>query len=165
MALTKAQRHFKISKALADNVVLNQTQLVEILAEEGIEVAQTTVSRDLEELGAIKIRIPGDQSCYAIPEMPTNQIAPSDHLKRVLGEWVGEVSVSLNLVVLRTPPGSAHVVASALDRAGLIGVLGTVAGDDTVLLVADENSGGEKIGEMIRDLAGLSSPIEKLKGV
>ena len=75
------------------------------------------------------------------------QIAPEDHLRRVLGEWVVEVAHSANLVVLRTPPGSAHVVGSALDRSGLEGVIGTVAGDDTVLVVVVEELGGAAMAE------------------
>ena len=96
----------------------SQGQLVALLAEQGVEATQTTVSRDLEDLGAVKVRLPGGDTAYALPELPVHQIAPEDHLRRVLGEWVVEVAHSGNLVVLRTPPGSAHVVGSALDRSG-----------------------------------------------
>ena len=71
------------------------------------------MSRDLEELGAIKVRVPGGETAYAIPALPKEQLAPPDHLRRVLGDWVVEIDRSGDLVVLRTPPGSAHVVASA----------------------------------------------------
>ena len=67
----------------------SQAQLVDLLAAEGIEATQTTVSRDLEELGAVKVRLPGGETAYALPELPSQQIAPGDHLRRVLGEWVG----------------------------------------------------------------------------
>ena len=87
-----------------------------------------------------------------------HQIAPEDHLRRVLGEWVVEVAHSGNLVVLRTPPGSAHVVGSALDRSGLEGIVGTVAGDDTVLVVVDEQLGGGVMGERLRTSRALPSP-------
>ena len=83
--------------------------------------------------------------CTPCPSCPVHQVAPEDHLRRVLGEWVVEVAHSANLVVLRTPPGSAHVVGSALDRSGFEGVIGTVAGDDTVLVVAAEDGGGALI--------------------
>jgi transcriptional regulator of arginine metabolism len=73
----------------------------------------------------------------------------------VLGDWVVEVSSSLNLVIVRTPPGSAHVVASALDRAGLPEILGTVAGDDTILVVAAEETGGSRLAERLSSLSGL----------
>ena len=85
-----------------------------------------------------------------------HQIAPEDHLRRVLGEWVVEVASSANLVVLRTPPGSAHVVGSALDRSGLDAVIGTVAGDDTVLVVVDEEVGGRVMAARLSDVAGLA---------
>ena len=121
----------------------SQAQLVDLLADEGVEATQTTVSRDLEELGAVKVRLPGGDSAYALAELPSlSRSAPTDHLRRVLGEWVVEVAPSGNLVVLRTPPGCAHVVGSALDRSGLDGVLGTVAGDDTVLVVVAERHRG-----------------------
>ena len=107
------------------------------------------MSRDLEDLGALKVRLPGGEGAYALPELPAHQIAPEDHLRRVLGEWVVEVSSSGNLVVLRTPPGSAHVVGSALDRSGWDGVLGTVAGDDTVLVVVDETRTGRRGGRAV----------------
>ena len=86
----------------------------------------------------MKVRIPGGAMAYAIPEHAKERTAPDDHLRRVMGEFVVEVAHSANLVVLRTPPGSAHVVASALDRAGLPDVLGTVAGDDTIIVVCSE---------------------------
>jgi transcriptional regulator of arginine metabolism len=92
---------------------------------------------------------------YAIPDLPKEQRAPEDHLRRVLGDWVVEVAHSGNIVVLRTPPGSAHVVGSALDRAGLTDILGTVAGDDTLLVVAAERVGGAKVAAKLSSLANL----------
>jgi transcriptional regulator of arginine metabolism len=80
---------------------------------------------------------------------------PADQLRRVLGEWVVDVTSSGNLVVLRTPPGSAHVVASALDRTGLEGSIGTVAGDDTLMVVAAEGVRGSALADRLRALAGL----------
>jgi transcriptional regulator of arginine metabolism len=153
--LTKAQRQHRIAGLLQARAVSNQAQLVELLLADGVEATQTTVSRDLEELGAVKVRIPGGDSAYALPELPTQQIAPVDHLRRVLGEWVVEVSCSGNLVLLRTPPDSAHVVGSALDRSGRPDVLGTVAGDDTVLVVVDEREGGRAVADALARIAGL----------
>ena len=97
----------------------------------------------------------GGETAYAIPELPVDQVAPEDHLRRVFSDWVVEVAPSANLVVLRTPPGSAHVVGSALDRAGLDGVMGTVAGDDTLFVVVTEDLGGAAMATTLRDLAGL----------
>ncbi len=114
------------------------------------------MSRDLDEVGAVKVRIPGGETVYALPELPHERVTPIDHLRRVLGEWVAGVNHSGNLVVVRTPPGCAHVVASALDRSALVGVIGTVAGDDTLLIVADEDTGGARLAARLRELAGLA---------
>ena len=155
MRLAKTQRQHRIAKLLEDHAVANQLQLVELLAADGVVATQATVSRDLDDMGAVKVRIQGGETVYAIPELPKDQVAPEDHLRRVMGEWVVEVAQSQNLVVLRTPPGSAHVVASALDRTGVDGVLGTVAGDDTLIVVASERAGGAKVAKRLSALAGL----------
>lgn len=153
--MTKTQRQHRIGQLLEQQPVTSQSQLVELLAGVGIEATQATVSRDLEEMGAVKVRVPGGESVYAVPELPHDRKAPDDHLRRVLGDWVVEVTHSANLVVLRTPPGSAHVVAAALDRSDLDGVVGTVAGDDTLIVIADEDAGGAKLAKRLSDLAGL----------
>ena len=155
MTVTKHQRQHRITKLLESKAVGSQSHLVDLLAGEGIEATQTTVSRDLEELGAVKVRLPGGETAYALPELPSQQVAPEDHLRRVLGEWVVEADYSGNLIVLRTPPGSAHVVGSALDRSGFPGVIGTVAGDDTVLVVASEASGGAAVAGRLAIVAGI----------
>jgi transcriptional regulator of arginine metabolism len=154
--LSKQQRQHRIAQIVGQAQVTSQGQLVELLAAAGVEATQTTVSRDLEDLGAVKVRLPGGDTAYALPELPVRQIAPEDHLRRVLGEWVVEVAYSGNLVVLRTPPGSAHVVGSALDRSGLDAVIGTVAGDDTVLVVVDEELGGKVMAARLGDVAGIA---------
>lgn len=153
--LSKQQRQHRVARLLEEHDVASQQVLVELLAADGVTATQATVSRDLEDLGAIKVRVRNGDSVYAIPELPTEQVAPEDHLRRVFGEWVVEVAHSANLVVLRTPPGSAHVVASALDRSSLDGVLGTVAGDDTILVVVAESTSGEQAAGQFRELAGL----------
>lgn len=155
MKMAKTQRQHRIARLLEGNAVTSQVQLVELLADDGVVATQATVSRDLEELGAVKVRVPGGETVYAIPELPKDRVAPEEHLRRVLGDWVVEVAHSANLVVLRTPPGSAHVVASALDRAGLDDIIGTVAGDDTIMVVASERAGGSKVAERLSALAGL----------
>jgi transcriptional regulator of arginine metabolism len=153
---SKVQRQQAIAKLIAKYAVTNQPQLVDLLAEDGIAATQATVSRDLEDLGAVKVRVPGGDTVYAIPEYEPARLAPEDQLRRVMGEWVAEVRSSGNLVILRTPPGCAHVVASALDRSAMAGLLGTVAGDDTLLCVAEEGVGGSGLSAHLRDLAGLS---------
>lgn len=153
--MSKTSRQHTIVGLLGEQPVSSQGQLVDLLAAAGIDATQATVSRDLDELGAIKVRVPGGDLMYAIPEHPNEQVAPPDHLRRVLGDWVADVGFSGNVVVIRTPPGSAHVVASALDRSGLEGVLGTVAGDDTLMTIATEDTTGEDLAQTLRDLAGI----------
>ncbi len=153
--MTKTSRQHAIVRILGDEPVTSQGQLVDLLARADIEATQATVSRDLEELGAIKVRVPGGELVYALPEHPNEALAAPDHLRRVLGDWVASVEHAHNLVVIRTPPGSAHVVASAIDRSGMPGVLGTVAGDDSILVVASETTTGADLADTIRSLAGI----------
>lgn len=152
---SKVQRQQAISKLIGQHAVTSQPQLVELLSSSGITATQATVSRDLDDLGAVKVRVPGGETVYAIPEYEPARLAPGDQLRRVMGEWVAEVRHSANLVVLRTPPGCAHVVASALDRSALGGLIGTVAGDDTLLCIADEDIGGATLAQRLKELAGL----------
>lgn len=153
--LGKPQRQHRIARLLEEQVVSSQAQVVELLASEGVVATQATVSRDLEELGAVKVRLPGGSTAYAVPEHAKERPVPSDHLRRVLGDFVVEVRHSGTIVVLRTPPGSAHVVGSALDRASLPDVIGTLAGDDTVLVVCSEATGGAPIAAELAELSGL----------
>lgn len=159
--LAKPQRQHLVAKMLARHSVASQEQLVDLLAAEGVVSTQATVSRDLLDLGAVKVRVGDGESIYAVPEQPHEQRAPEDHLRRVFGEWVVEVARSGDLVVLRTPPGSAHVVGSALDRSDLPDVLGTVAGDDTLIVVVRPRTGA-RAARALRDLAGLTpAPFER----
>jgi transcriptional regulator of arginine metabolism len=153
--LGKPQRQHRILRILEEQPVASQGQLVQLLEAEGVVATQATVSRDLEELGAVKVRIPGGTMAYAIPDYTRERTPSDDHLKRLMGDFVVEVAHSGNLVVLRTPPGSAHVVASAIDRASMHDVLGTVAGDDTVLVVCKESVGGATVAADFAALAGL----------
>lgn len=157
MKLGKAQRQHRIAQMLEQHPVTSQLQLVDLLAAAGIEATQATVSRDLEEMGAVKVRVRGGDSVYAVPELPKDHHAPEEHLRRVLGDWVVDVQRSGNIVLVRTPPGSAHVVASALDRAAPPDILGTVAGDDTVIVIATEDAGGPRVQQRLIDLAGLDT--------
>jgi transcriptional regulator of arginine metabolism len=152
---TKTQRQQAVARLIAQHAVTSQPQLVDLLAGIGIRATQATVSRDLDDLGAVKVRARGGDTAYAIPEYEPDRHAPADQLRRVLGEWVAEVASSGPLVVVRTPPGCAHVVGSALDRSSVPGLLGTVAGDDTLLCVAAPKVGGARLARRLRDLAGL----------
>jgi transcriptional regulator of arginine metabolism len=152
---TKHQRHHRITQLLETQVVSSQSQLAELLGAEGMVVTTATVSRDLQELGVITVRIPGGDKAFALPELPTQQVAPVDHLRRVLGEWAVEIAISGSFCVVRTPPGCAHVVASALDRSVIEGVVGTVAGDDTILVAVDDEVGAQAVAQQLAEYSGV----------
>lgn len=137
--LTRAARHDRIARLLAERRVSSQNELAELLARSGVAVTQATLSRDLDELGAVKVR-GARGSSYTLPAANAPRggaaAAVDARLARALEELlVSAEPVAGSLLVLRTPPGGAHLLGSALDRAGLPEVAGTVAGDDTVLLV------------------------------
>jgi transcriptional regulator of arginine metabolism len=161
--MTKNQRQHRIGELLEREVISTAAQLVTRLQAEDIVATQATVTRDLQELGTIKVRDEHGSRRIVVAMAPKMTAAPLDHLRRMMGEWVVSVDCSANLVVLRTPPGCAHVVASALDRSVLDGVLGSVAGDDTVLVIASEGRGGASLAQEFRMLAGFAEPLVSLK--
>jgi transcriptional regulator of arginine metabolism len=133
---------------LADRAVESQHELVDLLGAEGHQVTQATVSRDLDALGAVKQRDNAGRARYVIPAAAADgRLAPA--LARALGEFVESIDAAGNLVVVRTSPGAAHLVAGTIDGADLDGVLGTVAGDDTLIVVAREDVGGHALGEIL----------------
>ncbi len=153
--MTKTQRQHRINELIEREVISTAAQLVTRLQAEGITATQATVTRDLQELGTIKVRDEHGSRRIVVASSPKVSSPPLDHLRRMMGEWVVSVDSSANLVVLRTPPGCAHVVASALDRSALEGVLGSVAGDDTLLVIVSDERGGAAMAASFRDLAGL----------
>jgi transcriptional regulator of arginine metabolism len=161
--MTKNQRQHRIGELLEREVISTAAQLVTRLQAEDIVATQATVTRDLQELGTIKVRDEHGSRRIVIAMAPKMTAAPLDHLRRMMGEWVVSVDCSENLVVLRTPPGCAHVVASALDRSVLDGVLGSVAGDDTVLVIASEARSGASLAQEFRMLAGFAEPLVAFK--
>ena len=155
MRVSKQQRQHRITQLLEEHIVSSQTQLVDLLGSEGISATQATVSRDLDELGVISVRIPGGERALALPELPVHQVAPVDHLRRVLGEWAVDMAAAGPLVIVRTPPGCAHVVASALDRTVLEGVVGSVAGDDTIMVAVSDDVGVATVMAQLAEMAGI----------
>jgi transcriptional regulator of arginine metabolism len=149
---TKVARQQRIVDLVRRKQVRSQTELAELLAEKGLVVTQATLSRDLEELGATKVRRPGNNGLvYAVD--PDRGQVEGDRFARTLADLLVSAEPSANLVVLRTPPGGAHLLASALDRAGLPNVVGTVAGDDTVLVVTKRTNGGAALARILVRLA------------
>ncbi|MDT5080387.1 MAG: transcriptional regulator of arginine metabolism [Mycobacterium sp.] len=155
-AATRAGRQARIVTLLSSNSVSSQSELASMLGEEGIEVTQATLSRDLEELGAVKLRgADGGVGVYIVPEdgSPVRGVTGgTERMSRLLGELLVSTDASGNLAVLRTPPGAAHYLASAIDRAALPYVVGTIAGDDTIFVMAREPMTGADIADALEHL-------------
>ena len=144
------QRQRRIVQLLRREPISSQEELADLLARHGERVTQATLSRDLEELGAVKVRENG-RVVYRLPEEPP----PGDEwLQHMLQEFALEVESSANLVVVKTPPGGASAVARALDNASIKDVIGTVAGDDTILVVCREGVKGTTVARRLRHMAG-----------
>jgi transcriptional regulator of arginine metabolism len=165
---SKTARHARIEEIIRDRAVRSQGELAELLAADGVVATQATLSRDLEELGAIKVRgTDGTAAVYVIPEdghapLRAAEQAP-ERLRRLLRELLTGADASGNLVVLRTPPGAAQFLASAFDRSGLPEVVGTIAGDDTVVVVAREpeptpHAAGSRLAAKLTEWAGWDGP-------
>jgi transcriptional regulator of arginine metabolism len=201
---TKAARHARIASILGQRSapVRSQEDLAERLAGFGFRVTQATLSRDLEEIGAVRLRGPDGALVYALPgddllpgglagpatagpavtpgpppEPPASSrraprtglftqlaVEPSARLARVAAELLVTAEASANLVVLRTPAGAAQLLASAIDHAGWPAVLGTVGGDDTVLVIARDPAGGPDLAQALLRLAERSSPAGRKPG-
>ncbi|MGW3562809.1 arginine repressor [Streptomyces sp. NPDC000941] len=158
---TRTARHRRIVDILNRQPVRSQSQLAKLLADDGLSVTQATLSRDLDELGAVKIRNTGGELIYAVPaeggdrtpRAPLGESASEARMARLAGELLISAEASANLVVLRTPPGAAQFLASAIDSAELHPILGTIAGDDTVLLISRESAGGQALADHLLRLA------------
>lgn len=157
---TRTARHALIGRILSRAAVRSQSELAERLAEEGVGVTQATLSRDLDELGAVKVRNTMGWLVYALPgeggdttPRAAEEGVVDARLIRVCEEVLTSARSSANLVVLRTPPGAAQYLASAIDHATRADILGTIAGDDTVLVITTDPEGGEAVAEWFLALA------------
>jgi transcriptional regulator of arginine metabolism len=154
--VTRAGRQARIVAVLSSAPVRSQTELAALLAADGIEVTQATLSRDLEELGAVKLRgAAGGAGVYVVPEdgSPVRGVSGGTaRLSRLLSELLASTDSSGNLAVLRTPPGAADYLASAIDRAALPYVVGTIAGDDTIFVAAREPMTGAELAAVLEKL-------------
>ncbi|HWQ72514.1 MAG TPA: arginine repressor [Desulfitobacteriaceae bacterium] len=149
----KTRRHMKIQEIISKEIVRTQEELAKKLLEEGFVVTQATVSRDIKELGLIKVPGNDDEYHYAIPveQYPSNIL---ERLKRLLRETMVSVDDSENIVLIRTIPGNAHALASIIDNCNWPEVVGTVAGDDTILLVVKPKEAAGIVCERINSLLG-----------
>ncbi len=136
MSGTEARRRL-VTRLVATETIESQAQLRRLLADSGHDVTQTTISRDLEAIGATKMRN-GEASHYLIQD-PLKVRRGRSALTATVNEFVDSVACTGSLVVLRVPPGAANLVAGKVDGAGIAGVLGTVAGNDTVFIAIDES--------------------------
>ncbi|OAT86514.1 arginine repressor [Desulfotomaculum copahuensis] len=149
----KARRQKKIVEIIRQRVIETQDELAAALREAGFAVTQATVSRDIRELGLIKVPGEGNVSRYAPPgEKPA--VWREERLKRLLGQSVQSIDHSENMVVLKTLPGEAQGVASALDQSGWTEVIGTVAGDDTILMIIKPKAQVPDVLKRLRRLTG-----------
>ncbi|MGC5626897.1 arginine repressor [Georgenia sp. Z1344] len=160
---TRAARHAIVEELIGAGEVHSQSELQGLLADRGVSVTQTTVSRDLDELRAVKVRGTDGSQVYALPALVSP--APATDATQVharLERWCVEVLVDAdhaqNLAVLRTPPGAAQLLASAVDQSRFPGVLGCVAGDDTVLVITRDDETAAGLVTRLLDLARRGGP-------
>lgn len=163
--VTKAARHARITGLLNQHEVRSQGELAELLGAAGIQVTQTTLSRDLDELGAVKLRTGDGDLIYVLPGEGGERLERARHttagldsvsnarLTRLAEELLVSARASGNLVVARTPPGAAQFLASAIDHSDIPEILGTIAGDDTILVIASSADGGEELAAALLRLA------------
>ena len=153
MNAVRSKRQKAIAELLRSGSIGSQEEVTERLAALGFNVTQATVSRDLDQIGAVKVKRGGVLS-YSLPD----QIALSDwaagRLQRILGEWVQTVEAAGNMIVMKTPPGSAHLVGAAIDQARLPEIAGTVCGDDTLFLVTRDGVNTSELANQIQSLTG-----------
>ena len=158
---SKAARHARVAEHLTRHAVHSQSELAALLAADGVAVTQATLSRDLVELGATKVRHRDGGLVYAVPgeggdrspRVAVTAEALDGRLARLCEELLVTAEASANLVVLRTPPGAAQLLASAIDHSSFPDVLGSVAGDDTVLVISRSPTGGDAVARRLLELA------------
>ena len=146
-------RHRAIRRLLSEERISTQAELIRLLAAEQIRVTQATVSRDLKTMGAVRQRSAGGPVRYRIETQPLTD-GPNSDLARALDEYVLRITPTGGLVVVATVPGAAHVVGRAIDESRVNGVAGTVAGDDTVLVVGGPGVNGQSVAELLEAAGG-----------
>lgn len=160
--VTKAARHARVVELLTRHPIHSQGELAKLLADDGLEVTQATLSRDLVEIGAVRLRAQDGTLIYAVPGEGGERIRLArtgtggevaetfdTRLTRLAQELLVSAESSANLVIVRTPPGAAQYLASAIDRAEWPSILGTVAGDDSILVISRDPAGGQSLAEAL----------------
>lgn len=150
----RSRRQKAIAELIRGGPVCSQDEVTSRLAGLGYPVTQATVSRDLDQLGAVKVKR-GGVLAYALPDQISGSDWAAARLQHILSEWVQSVEAAGNLIVMKTPPGSAHLVALALDQSDLPEIAGTVSGDDTLFLAVRDGVTIDTLANRFRSLSGL----------
>jgi transcriptional regulator of arginine metabolism len=148
----KERRQRAIADLIRANALASQEELAERLVALGYAVTQATISRDLEQIGAVKVRREGHLS-YALPQQARTPATPP--LEAVLRQWVSAIDVAMNMVVIKTPPGSAHLIGVALDQSEIPAVVGTICGDDTIFVACRTIADAQELASGFRSATGL----------
>ena len=157
MTDTRARRQKLVAEMIRSGTVSSQEEVTARLAEQGIAVTQATVSRDLDQMGAVKVKRGGVLG-YALPDQMADNDWAASRLERILADWVQSVEPAGNLIVMKTPPGSAHLVGLALDQAALPEVAGTICGDDTLFLALRNGVNPDAVAHRFRTLSLSQEP-------
>lgn len=151
MSELKERRQKAVADLIREHALASQEEVASRLSGLGFEVTQATVSRDLEQLGALKVRRDGRIS-YALPDQLLSNGAPPSRLASVLRDWVRSMDVAATVVVLKTPPGSAHLVGVALDESTLPEIAGTICGDDTIFIACRSVGDADSLSAKLKSL-------------
>ena len=153
MTDARARRQKLIADMIRSQPIGSQEEVTARLAEQGFAVTQATVSRDLDQLGAVKVKRGGALS-YQLPDQMNERDYAAGRLERIIAEWVLSVEAAGNMLVVKTPPGSAHLVGAAIDQARLAEIAGTVSGDDTLFLVVRDGVNPHQVASRFQALSG-----------
>jgi len=153
MSDVQARRQKAIAEMVRAEPLGSQEEVTARLAAIGHKATQATVSRDLDQLGAVKVKR-GGVLCYALPDQMGDNDWAATRLQKIIAEWVQSVEAAGNMIVLRTPPGSAHLVGLAIDQARLPEIAGTVSGDDTLFLVVRDGVVTGAVANRFREWSG-----------
>jgi transcriptional regulator of arginine metabolism len=153
MSDLKDRRQRAIADLIRGQQLASQDELAERLSGLGFAVTQATISRDLEQLGAVKVRREGHLS-YALPDQVRDTNGP--RLPAMLRDWVRSIDTAGNLVIMKTPPGSAHLIGVALDQSAIAEIVGTICGDDTIFIACRSEGAAAQVAAKFRVEAGES---------
>lgn len=151
MSDLKERRQRAIAELIRGGTLSSQDELAEQLSRLGFAVTQATISRDLDQIGAVKVRRPGGLS-YALPDQV--QTAPGPRLPSLLRDFVRSIDAAASLVVVKTPPGSAHLIGVALDQSDYAEIVGTICGDDTIFIASASPAVAAELATKLRSAAG-----------